>query len=164
MSDEFWKKYKKNQATKEQMRKWCQRPGLTTKDGKPMYTTQQNHKKECDVNEIIKKYDKQGLIIHVSKIEAKYGDLTGNDFKEMQDKVTNAISMFNELPSKIRNRFDNHPAELLRFMENPENRKEAERLGLIDPRWTEETDGLGEHVKEGENVNKPEQPEPQTAE
>jgi hypothetical protein len=157
MSDEFLKKYP-NGATKKQMRNWCKRPGKTNKDGTPMYTTEQHHKKECDINEIIRKYDKTGLIMHVSKFEAKFGDMTANDFKTMQDKITNAVNMFEDLPSHIRSRFDNHPAELLRFMEDPNNRQEAIELGIISGDWTAETDGLGEHVQEGQNVDKPETP------
>lgn len=152
MSIAFAKKFGTKKVTKEEMRTWCKRPGRVGKDGKLVYFTEQHHKKECDVNEIIKKYDKAGIISHVSKFEAKFGELRGVDFKDMQDRVANAISMFNELPSKIRNRFDNSPAELLRFMENPENRSEAIKLGLIRADWTEETDGLGEHVLEGENI------------
>lgn len=39
-------------------------------------------------------------------------------------------------------------------MEDPSNRDEAIELGLIDKNWTENTDGLGEHVPEGQNVKK----------
>lgn len=140
--------------TDQEMRLHCQRPGKSDTDGKPIYYTEQNHKDECDVNKIIRKYDKTGLITHISKIEAKFGDMTGGDFKEAHDLVINAKRMFDELPSNIRNRFKNNPEELLTFMEDPENRDEAIELGLIDKAWTPETDGLGEHVPEGGNVTK----------
>lgn len=132
--------------TSEEMRSFVMRPGKKLPDGKPCYYTEQGHKKECDVNEIIKKYDRTGLISHISRIEAKFGDLTGADFKTMQDKVANAMSMFEELPAHIKNRFEQSPAKLLEFMEHKENREEAIKLGLIDSRWSEEEDGLGEHV------------------
>jgi hypothetical protein len=153
MSEAFKQKFGTKKVSKAAMREWCQRPGKRNKDGTIQYFTEQHHKRECDVNEIIKKYDKQGIITHVSKFEARFGDMSGADFKSMQDKITGAISMFNELPSGIRNRFDNSPAELLHFMDNPNNRQEAIDLGLIRESWTPETDGLGEHIKEGENVN-----------
>ena len=54
----------------------------------------------------------------------------------------------------------NMEGELLHFMENPENRQEAIELGLINQAWTEETDGLGEHVKEGDNIKKEDIPLP----
>lgn len=143
-----------NKWTKKDMKEWCKRPGRKDEKGKNIYRTEQAHKKETDINQIIAKYDKTGLITHVSRFEAKFGDLTGDDFKSMMDKVTNANSMFEQLPATIKNEFQNSPEKLLRFMENPDNRQRAIELGLINPEWTEETDGLGEHVKEGENVEK----------
>lgn len=141
-------------TTDPDMRNFCQRPGRIDKDGNPEYFTEQNHKKECDVNLIIKKYDRTGLIEHVSRFEAKYGDMTGFDFKTMQDKVKNMENIFGQLPAEIRKRFANTPEKLLEFMEDENNRPEAIKLGLIDPEWDELTDGLGEHVKQGENVKK----------
>ena len=139
-------------TTTPEMRKHCQRPGRARKDGSPIYFTQQNHKKETDVNEIIKKYDKTGLIVHINKIEARYGDVTGLDFKAAQDLVTNSLQMFKELPPEIRKRFNNSPMELYEFMENEGNRDEAIELGLIKAEWKPEQDGLGEHVTEEELV------------
>ncbi len=160
MSVQFVEKYGHEPVLKETMRAWCQRPGKRDSDGNIQYTTEQAHKNQCDVNRIIEKYDKRGIITHVSKFEAKFGDLTGLDFKSMQDQVANAKSMFSNLPGEIRALFENDPANLLTFMENPDNRDEAIKLGLIDPTWTPETDGLGEHVKDGENepIKPPEEP------
>jgi len=143
-------------TTSAEMRIHSSRPGKQDEEGNPIYFTEQHHKKECDVNLIIKKYDKTGLISHVSKFEGKFGDMTGIEFQTMQNKVANAKSMFNELPAEIRKEFNNNPKNLLEFMENPANRPKAIELGLIDSQWTEETDGLGEHVKEGENIKPPE--------
>ena len=134
--------------TTAKMRKYCQRPGSVLKDGRPAYYTEQNHTKQCDVNEIIKKYDQHGLISHVNRLEAKYGDMTGKDYKESLDLVIKVKREFDELPSNIRKEFSNDPAEYLAFMENPENRDRAIELGLIEPTWAEELDGLGEHVDE----------------
>jgi phage internal scaffolding protein len=132
--------------TSPEMREFCQRPGRTDEKGRPIYFTEQHHKNECDVNEIIKKYDKEGLISHITKIEAKFGDLTGADFKNAMDLITNSQSMFNQLPPEIRARFKNSPEHLLNFMEDPNNRNEAIQLGLIPKSFPEHLDGLGEHV------------------
>lgn len=154
MSKKYRDAIKKNAGkalSKEQMREFSARPGRTFEDGSIMYTTEQAHKATCDVNNIIRKYDKTGLILHVSRFEAQYGDMTGLDFKTAQDLVLNAQASFDELPSNIRKYFNNSPMELLTFMEDPNNREKAIELGLINPLWTPESDGLGEHVKEGEN-------------
>lgn len=137
--------------TNPSMRKYSQRPGRKLKNGKPQYTTEQSHAPQCDVNRIVAKYDKHGLITHVSRFEAKYGDLTGLEFKQAQDMILNAKETFKELPSNIRKRFNNSPEYLLTFMEDPKNRAEAIQLGLINPDWTEDSDGLGEYVPEGGN-------------
>lgn len=156
MSLEFREKFGGKKWTKKDMRDWCKRPGKKDENGNNIYLTEQAHQKETDINHIISKYDKTGLIDHVSKFEGSFGDLTGDDFKTMMDKVTNANSMFEQLPASIRKEFNNNPEHLLRFMENPDNRQRAIELGLIDPQWTEATDGLGEHVLEGENVKEEE--------
>lgn len=142
------------------IRKLCQRPGKT-KDGKPLYFTEQSQKDQCDISKIIAKYHKTGVIEHVSKIEAKYGDISGLDYKTAMDLILDSKKEFNELPSEIRKRFNNNPGDFLEFFEHEENREEAISLGLIDPIWTPESDGLGEHVKSGENQNKPPEPKPE---
>lgn len=151
MSLEYRRKFGDQKISKEEMREWCKRPGRVDDKGKPLYTTEQAHKDRCDVNKIIKRYDKDGLIRHVTRFEAKFGDLSGEDFKTMTDKVINAKNSFDKLPSEIRNRFNNDPGSLLEFMDNPENRNEAIKLGLIRKTWSEELDGLGEHVVRDEN-------------
>ena len=133
MSNEYYLKFGNKKPTKEQFRKFLQRPGRMDEEGNPIYTTEQSHKAECDVNEIIKKYDRTGLITHVSSFEAKFGDLTGHDFQNMQNQVAQARNMFEALPAEIRNRFENDPSQLLTFMEDPSNRDEAIELGLISP-------------------------------
>jgi len=144
-------------TTDPEMRVYCQRPGKKDKDGKPLYFTEQNHKKECDVNYIIKKYDKTGLINHIQTIEAEFGDVTGMDFQAMQNKVANAKTKFNALPAEIRSRFDNDPAELLKFMDDPNNREEGIKLGLIHEDTPESIDGFGEHVKKEDAFQVPDQ-------
>lgn len=141
-----------NPSRTEKIRNLLKQPGNIDQSGNIIYTTEQSHKDLCDVNKIIKKYDKTGLISHVQKIEAKYGNLSGADFQQMQNKIAGAISMFNALPSEIRGTFDNSPATFLNFMDNPDNRNKAIEMGLIRGDWTPETDGLGEHVLAGKNI------------
>ncbi len=157
MSKAFREQFGNSVISREDMRIWCQRPGSVDKNGDIVYFTEQSHKNMCDVNNIIKKYDKTGLIAHLSKMEARFGDMTGLEFKEAQDQIILAKNMFAQLPPEIRKKFENDPAKLLEFMEDPNNRQEAIKLGMIKQSWTEETDGLGEHVLDGENVEKGEQ-------
>lgn len=157
----------KPSKTSNEMRIYSQRPGKVDLDGNILYMTEQSHKDKTDINNIIRKYHKTGIIDHASNIEAQYGDLTGQDFKSMQDLIINANKMFGELPSHIRKRFENDTYKFLEFYEDPNNRDEAIDLGLIRADWTPASDGIGpgEHIKKDENVKEtpePEKPEPET--
>lgn len=146
MSNDWYLEMQKPKKEQMTMRKFCQRPGRKDKMGNNIYMTEQAHKDTCDINKIIERFDRDGIISHVSKFEGKFGDLSGADFKEMMDQVTNAQSLFDELPVNIRNRFENSPEKLLTFMDEPGNRQEAIELGMIRESWSEAVDGLGEHV------------------
>ena len=132
---------------KVNMRKWCQRPGTKDQDGNYVYFTEQSHRDICDINKVIQRFDKTGVLTHVSKIEARFGDCTGADFRAAQDLFLNANKMFEDLPADIKKRFNQNAGELLEFMENEKNRDEAIALGLIRGDTPAEKDGLGEHVK-----------------
>lgn len=92
--------------------------------------TKQSFKAECDINQIMSRYLKTGVLEHVRDNAARFLDVTGADFQDAQLLVAEANSMFHSLPSAIRTRFENSPAEFLKFMENPANAQEAIELGL----------------------------------
>lgn len=92
--------------------------------------TKQSFKDDCDVNKIIPKYERTGILTHLNKIEGRYGDVTGLDFQTAQDIVNEATNLFASLPSNVRNRFQNNPAMFLDFMDNPDNTDEMVKLGL----------------------------------
>jgi phage internal scaffolding protein len=48
------------------------------------------------------------------------------------NRVIAAQDEFEALPAQIRARFDNDPANLIEFLENENNRPEAEELGLVE--------------------------------
>lgn len=148
-------------TTSQEMREHVAHKTGRSEDGKMIYITQQDHKDQCDINLIIPKYQKSGVITHVADFEAQYGEFLGIDFKQANDLVIGAKNKFNELPSEVRSYFKNDPGKLLEFMENPDNRDKAIELGLIDRAWTPETDGLGEHIKSPEQREK-KQPEKST--
>ncbi len=94
--------------------------------------TQQNFKDETDINLILAKYAKSGLIDHINKYGGHYAEMPAEqDFHAAMNLVTNAQTMFAELPSEIRNMFDNDPGQFLDFVDNPENREEAIEMGLF---------------------------------
>lgn len=95
--------------------------------------TKQSFKAECDINTIIARFLRTGILDYAEKHEAQYGDATGVDFTQAMQTVAKAQSMFNDLPSALRNRFKNEPALFLDFIHDDKNRDEARKLGLLKP-------------------------------
>lgn len=95
--------------------------------------TKQAFKDECDINNIMSKYQKTGLIEHVQNVQGSYGDFTSvQDYQLSLNQVIAAQEAFDQLPAKIRERFANDPSHLMSFLGDEKNRDEAIRLGLLE--------------------------------
>lgn len=94
--------------------------------------TKQSFKESSDINNIMSKYLRTGVIDSTNRAVATYGDIPAIDFRQAMEVVVLAEAAFAELPSGARARFDNDPAKFLEFAENPDNLDEAVRLGLTD--------------------------------
>lgn len=92
--------------------------------------TKQSFKAECDVNNILKNYNKTGQMPENFN-PGEYRDVDGIDYQESMQMVASANSMFEELPSALRKRFRNDPAQLLSFVHDDANVAEAQKLGLL---------------------------------
>jgi phage internal scaffolding protein len=92
--------------------------------------TLQAHKDECEVLNILAKYDPSMTQEIMAKAEFGYADSIS--FQEAQNTLAQAKESFEALPSKIRNKFANDPGQLLDFLSEPANQAEAFKLGLID--------------------------------
>ena len=93
--------------------------------------TKQAEKDDTDINLILKKYNRTGLMPHVNMLQGMYGDFsTANDYHASLNAVQRAQDAFMALPATIRSRFDNDPAAFLEFMSDDKNLDEAYSLGL----------------------------------
>ena len=93
---------------------------------------QQHHKDECDINVILERFGKTGQV-PVNAISGTYGDFSGvHDYHTALNAIIASESEFAALPAQLRNRFDNEPSKLIEFLDNPQNKAEAEKLGLIN--------------------------------
>ena len=93
---------------------------------------QQHFKEECDINTILQKFNITGLLPE-APLSPRYGDFTGiGDYHSAMNRVLAVQDEFEALPAQIRARFDNDPAQLIEFLENSDNRPEAEELGLVE--------------------------------
>jgi len=102
----------------------------------PVSMTHQSEAPQCDINTIMLKYQKTGVLNHVNRFEGRYADLTATptDYHESMNAVLAAQEMFEALPSSIRKRFHNDPGAYVEFVSNPENAEEMIRLGLATAR------------------------------
>lgn len=95
--------------------------------------TKQSFKDECDVNNIMAKYKKTGILPQVIKKNPEYGDFSNPvDFLESMDTVAKAQQQFEGLPAQMRERFENDPYKFLEFCSKKENREEMASLGLLN--------------------------------
>lgn len=95
--------------------------------------TKQSFKDESDINNILKRFLKTGVMDFAQKNEPRYGDTTGLEFTQAMQTVAAAKSLFAELPAHLRARFENEPAKFLDFVQDDNNREEARALGLLKP-------------------------------
>lgn len=96
--------------------------------------TVQAEKQKCDINQIMKRYHRTGMIDHVSKVQGQWGIDTTliTDYQSALNAVISANEKFNALPSDLRKKFDNDPSKFIAFIEDNKNYDEAVKLGLID--------------------------------
>lgn len=96
--------------------------------------TQQAFASECDINNILAKYQKTQLLTHVMSTQGSYGDFTNvSDYPSALNALMDAEARFMGLPATIRERFANDPSNLLSFVSDSKNYGEAVSLGLIEP-------------------------------
>lgn len=94
--------------------------------------TDTSYAKDCDVNEIIRRFKKTGHISHLAKGQASYSDVSEiPDLVTAMDQVSKAQQAFDALPADIRLRFGNSPVNMVNFIADESNRSEAEKLGLL---------------------------------
>lgn len=93
--------------------------------------TKQAFQSECDINNIMAKFQKTGLISHNAKHQGDYSTLPESlDYHDSLIAIQAAQDSFNSLPSGIRSKFDNDPEKFLNFVEDHNNQDEMIELGL----------------------------------
>jgi len=96
--------------------------------------THQEFKDECDINVLMRRYEATGVMPQPWKSPpvAQYGDFSeAPDYFEAQRILATARDQFSGLPSRVRARFNNDPAQLLAFVHDDANLEEARKLGLL---------------------------------
>ena len=112
---------------------------------------------ETDINHIMAKYQRTGLVSHLAKHQPRYGEASGMEFRDAMQIVVEAQEMFDDLPSSVRKRFGNDPAVFLDYVSDPDNVKELEKLGLVAGEPEPATNEPGEGGT-GDSENPPGEP------
>ena len=95
--------------------------------------TKQSFKDECDINKIMEKFQRTGVINHYAAYAPTYGDASPVEYLDALLVISTANEMFADLPSSVRKRFNNNPEEFLEFAQNPDNLEECRKMGLAPP-------------------------------
>lgn len=115
---------------KPQMRPLSERPSAIVFTEPTL--TKQSFRDECDINNVMKQFERTGVIDGNNNLHPTYGDFSNvDDYHEAQIKIARATESFDALPVRIRVRFNHDPADLVDFMSDPKNAEEAKDLGLI---------------------------------
>jgi phage internal scaffolding protein len=96
--------------------------------------TEQSHKDACDLNIIVARAQHNPAVLLDKSLRPDvFRDFSESlPFVEMFNKVCEAKSAFEDLPSDVRSKFRNDPANLIDFVSNPNNALEAHDLGLLE--------------------------------
>lgn len=99
---------------------------------------QQHQKDECDINVIMRRFGATGAV-PAGVAGAVYGDFSSIlEFEDALELVERAQAGFMTLPAEIRQRFENNPANLVRYVQSvgPEEFErsfyQADKPGSVD--------------------------------
>lgn len=127
-SKKFYTYYERKKTGEDTIYKGLNVKHSTLHFSKPSKTEQQ-FKHETDINNIVK-----GAISNLPSRNSMpvFADFPDpNEYVSSMNMIANAHSLFEAMPSDIREKFKNSPEEMLRFMSDENNKDEAIKLGII---------------------------------
>jgi len=92
--------------------------------------TEQAHKDACDMNLIVRDYERTRILKHQNASPGRYADVSAVDFQTAMDTVLKVNNCFYDLPSSVRKQFNNDPAEFLEYAQDEGNLEEMKSLGI----------------------------------
>lgn len=97
--------------------------------------TQQHFQEETEINNILRSHDRNGVINHIHKGNAIYGDFSNiTDFSDALDQIREAQNEFMNIPSEIREKFQNDAGQFFKFASDPANLDQLVEMGLGNPK------------------------------
>lgn len=110
-----------------------EKPGVYFDPKKDKSLTNQGDLESTDINKIMSRYEKTGSITDLlgTSRQPMYGDFTEvKDYHTTLSAIRRTEQAFAQLPANVRNRFNNDPEALIKFLDDPKNDEEAGKLGL----------------------------------
>lgn len=106
--------------------------------------THQEFKDECDINNIMKRYNYNQLP-DIAETVGQFSQIV--DYQEMLNATIHAREAFMQLPAQIRQRFNDSPQAIIEFLDDENNRDEAIKLGLVNPKEEPKPDPILTELK-----------------
>lgn len=119
--------------------------------------TRQECATECNINHIMKKFERNAVIEHINNRPPMYGDFSQvNTYQEALNKINEAEMLFSELPAEVRKRFSNDPVVFVEAASDPANASLMVLLGLADEKILKtETQKQNQQALNPENPSTP---------
>lgn len=97
--------------------------------------TKQSHKDECDIHNILKQYQRTGIVQHINNRSPIYTDLPSDlDYQTSLNLLMEAQEAFASLPSQVRDYFSNDPARFLAAFQDSAQEDKLREFGLLKPK------------------------------
>lgn len=94
--------------------------------------TKQAFKDECDINKIMARYQKTGMLDHIRSNQPLYEDVTTvPDYHSAMIQVATVQQAFEGLSSDLRERFGNDPGRFYDFAVDPKNADQLVKWGML---------------------------------
>jgi len=91
----------------------------------------QSMKDECDVNKIVERFQKSGLISHLGAGVPAFVDVSElGDYRSVIEQVRSVEAYFAGLPAKVRSVFKNDARSFMDYLETAPTVQDLEEVGL----------------------------------
>lgn len=107
-------------------------PRVTFNSGN-VVVTKQSMKAECDIHNILRQYQKTGIINHVQRSRPAFMDLPDQgDYQQALHTIMEADDAFSRLPAAVRDHFGNDASRLLAALSDPAQRAYLQEVGIFE--------------------------------
>lgn len=106
----------------------------------PCYVQQSDYDRS-DINLIVERFIRTGVLESVRQTQGQYGDFSEvSDYASCLRQLQQAEESFMSLPATVRKKFDNDPGQFLEFVGDPANLPEMAKMGLLKEGYVSPSD------------------------